>query len=203
MTKFYKYNNHAGIYKWQNKINGKCYIGQSINLGLRLRHYTYKYNNSRYNYPIYKAFRKYGIENFTLEILYDAGHADLYIKPLLNRLEIGYIEKYNAYGSTGYNQTRGGDNITISRNVEKFSEDIAKRSRSRIKETFLYDIINDKIIKCESRIEAAEIIGCSQSFLINSTRWKYSVIYKRWIAAKSKPALDEKINHYRKKQVFI
>ena len=167
---------------------------------MRLRHYTYKYNKSRYNYPIYKAFKKYGIENFTLEILYDAGPADMSIKPLLNRLEIGYIEKYNAYGSTGYNQTRGGDNITISRDVKKFSENIAKRSKSRTKETFLYDIINDRIIICESRIKAANMIGCSQSFLINSTRWKFSIIYGRWMAAKSKVALYEKINHYRFKK---
>lgn len=200
MTKFYKYNKHAGIYKWQNKINGKCYIGQSIDLGKRLRHHTYIYNHYRYKSPLYKAFQKYGIENFTLEILYDAGVADLSIKPLLNQLEIGYIEKYNSYGNTGYNQTRGGDDITISRNIEKFAKGITERSKSKIKETFLYDIKNDSIIKCESRIAAANMIGCSQSFLMNSVRWEYSVIYKRWIAAKSKTSLFEKICRYKDKK---
>lgn len=197
MTKFYKYNKHAGIYKWQNKINGKCYIGQSIDLGLRLRHHMYKYNHNRYKSPLYKAFRKYGAENFTLEILYDAGVADLSIKPLLNQLEIGYIEKYNSYGSTGYNQTRGGDNITISRDVERFSDGISERTKSRIKNTFIYDITNDKIIKCESRIEAANTIGCSQSFLINAVRLDRCIIFGRWIAAKSETALTEKISHYK------
>jgi group I intron endonuclease len=194
MTKFYKYNKHAGIYKWQNKINGKCYIGQSIDLGLRLRHHTYKYNHGRYNSPLYKAFEKYGIENFTLEVLYDAGVADISIKPLLNQLEIGYIEKYNAYGITGYNQTRGGDNITISR-----SEEVKQHNR-RTKDTFLYDMQTGWTIKCTSRINAANTIRCDVGFLICCANGMYTRIYNRWLVANSETALVEKINHYRFKK---
>ena len=29
MVDFSEYRNKAGIYKWENKINHKCYIGQS------------------------------------------------------------------------------------------------------------------------------------------------------------------------------
>jgi predicted GIY-YIG superfamily endonuclease len=60
----------SGIYMFKNLINGKQYIGSSENL--RRRFYEYfspNYlirNNSMY---ICRALRKYGLENFLLEIL--------------------------------------------------------------------------------------------------------------------------------------
>ncbi len=58
-----------GIYMIQNDINKKCYIGQSINLHKRLLHHINNSINNRYNAPIYKAFKKYGIDSFSLYIL--------------------------------------------------------------------------------------------------------------------------------------
>ncbi len=59
----------AGVYRWVNLINGKTYVGSSVNLGRRFRVYL----NLRYfikrNRILYKAFFKYGYSNFRLEIL--------------------------------------------------------------------------------------------------------------------------------------
>jgi group I intron endonuclease len=61
-----------GIYKITNKLNGNCYIGQSVDIAKRWReHIGWSSNKKRpeYEYPIYRALRKYGSENFTFEII--------------------------------------------------------------------------------------------------------------------------------------
>lgn len=56
-----------GIYKYQNKINKKVYIGQSINLKQRkMAHKSSAFNEKAkdYNSQLHQAIRKYGLENF-------------------------------------------------------------------------------------------------------------------------------------------
>lgn len=90
----------CGIYKITNKINGHSYIGQSVDVERRWRqHINFPKENSKY--PLYQAFRKYGIENFSFEIL------ELCSQEKLNDREIYYIAKYNSH-QKGYNQTAGG-----------------------------------------------------------------------------------------------
>ena len=63
----------SGIYRWVNKVNGKTYIGSSVNLQLRLeRYYRTSYiafELIRGKSLIYSAILKYGYINFQLEIL--------------------------------------------------------------------------------------------------------------------------------------
>lgn len=96
-----------GIYKIENLINNKCYIGKSSDIEKRWQYHKNRMNDSReFNKPLYKAFRKYGIDNFSFEI----------IEPLeenydicSNERERYWIKYYNSYGNTGYNATHGGD----------------------------------------------------------------------------------------------
>lgn len=102
-----------GIYKIENLINGKVYIGQSINIQERWN--EHKLINSRTSkdalkkqkYPLYLAFQKYGLENFSFEVLEECSLEELDTK------EQFYIKKYNSYidfpNSNGYNLTLGGD----------------------------------------------------------------------------------------------
>lgn len=53
-------------------------------------------------YPIHRALRKYGIENFSFSILEECKVSEL------NNKEIEWISKLNSY-EEGYNCTRGGD----------------------------------------------------------------------------------------------
>lgn len=102
-----------GIYKFENKINGKVYIGQSISLEQR---YQSHYNNHKnentqdYDTKFYRALRKYGFENFNYEILESA---DYFSKEELNEKEIKWIAYYNSY-EEGYNSNRGGFKVTES-----------------------------------------------------------------------------------------
>lgn len=58
MVDFSEYRNKAGIYKWKNKINHNCYIGQAKDLNRRLIHHFSNVKTGRYNSPLYKAVAK-------------------------------------------------------------------------------------------------------------------------------------------------
>lgn len=105
----------CGIYKIENKINGHCYIGQSIHIYYRWKQHSrraFQENDEEYNYPLYQAFRKYGLENFDFSILEECN------KEELNTKEISYIKKFDSYNN-GYNQTIGGDSSSFVKLTEK------------------------------------------------------------------------------------
>jgi group I intron endonuclease len=56
----------TGIYKITNKINGKVYIGQSINIERRWKEHI---SDKRKNSLIHLAIEKYGEKNFNFEII--------------------------------------------------------------------------------------------------------------------------------------
>lgn len=96
----------CGIYKITNLINGHCYIGQSYNIEDRWakeKNRAFNPNAKEYNTPRSQAFRKYGLENFSFEILEECNISEL------NEKEKFYIKKYNSYFE-GYNATTGGQN---------------------------------------------------------------------------------------------
>lgn len=87
------------IYKIENKINHKIYIGQSNRPEKRFREHLTK--KEGYSSLIHQAFVKYGIENFSFEIL---GWYDDY-----NEQEKYYIQKYKSLAPYGYNISPGGN----------------------------------------------------------------------------------------------
>lgn len=100
-----------GIYKITNILNNKSYIGKSEDIETRWEYHKTHYNYTKeYNKPLYRAFRKYGLENFTFEIIENLN----YNYNIADEREKYWITYYNSYGSTGYNGTLGGDGgITV------------------------------------------------------------------------------------------
>ena len=96
-----------GIYKFENLKNHKCYIGQSSNLEERYKKHYRNISDESHQEILYKAFRKYGWENFSYEILESF---EEYSLELLNNLEKKYIEQYNTLVPNGYNMIPGGSN---------------------------------------------------------------------------------------------
>jgi hypothetical protein len=93
----------AYIYKIENLINHKIYIGKTelINPEERWReHVREAGREGRKHRAIYAAMRKYGIENFSFEVLEET--------QCPNEREQDYIQEYNSYHN-GYNETLGGD----------------------------------------------------------------------------------------------
>lgn len=90
-----------GIYKITNRINGKVYIGQSVNI--QQRWYQHKSSFKNGNTLLYQAIRKYGLENFCFEIIEECPQEKL------NEKEIYWIDYYNSFNyENGYNMTPGG-----------------------------------------------------------------------------------------------
>lgn len=90
------------IYKITNKANDKSYIGQtSQHYADRWRNHTAPSVYNEFDYPLYRAMRKYGISGFSFEVLEECENENL------NDREIFFIEKYNTYHE-GYNSTLGG-----------------------------------------------------------------------------------------------
>lgn len=90
----------CGIYKITNLQNQHCYIGQSRNINNRWkRHRTTAYNpnDKGYEYPLYRAFRKYGLEIFQFKVIEECA------VDMLNEREKYWIEYYKPE----YNQTVG------------------------------------------------------------------------------------------------
>lgn len=97
----------TGIYKIQNKITNKIYIGQSVSIKDRWRNHLYfaywnDEKNHSYNYPLYRDIRELGKENFSFSLIEECDSS------LLNEREIYWISFYDSYNN-GYNQTSGGD----------------------------------------------------------------------------------------------
>ena len=82
-----------GIYKIQNLINGKVYIGQSVHIEKRWLEHSQKNKRSL----ISKAIQKYGKENFSFQILEECSQEQL------NEKENYYIRLYNCVVPNGYN----------------------------------------------------------------------------------------------------
>jgi hypothetical protein len=94
------------IYKINNNINGKIYIGQTIRtFQERFNGYKNEIKFAKKTRPIIYALRKYGIENFTFEVI---DYADT--KEELDDKERYYIKFYNsADRNFGYNIELGGN----------------------------------------------------------------------------------------------
>ena len=92
----------AYIYQITNKINGKIYIGKTERTiqerwGEHCRDYIKEQCEAR---PLYRAMKKYGLENFSIELIEETN--------IPEEREIFWIEQKGSF-KYGYNATMGGD----------------------------------------------------------------------------------------------
>lgn len=178
-----------GIYCITNKINGKCYVGQSINITERWKsHRSRPFNPkaSQYDSPFYRAIRKYGINNFIFTVLEECS------KEELDEREKFWIKKLNSYDD-GYNLTSGGSNCSTNtkltlNEVKEIKElllnssltetdiaeifEVSQRSISSINlgqtwydEQLIYPLVHNR-----KKIAKYTCIDCGAPIAVNSTR---------------------------------
>lgn len=124
------------IYIIKNNCNDKVYVGQTTtSMKQRWNHHvTSAKNNLDSSMVLYNAMRKYGVENFYIELL----EGNIVGTDLLNKREKHWIGYYNSLIPTGYNVREGG-------------EDCGRREVYKIDLT-----TNDIVTKYDSLNQAAE-----------------------------------------------
>ena len=108
----------GSIYKITNTVNGKAYIGQTIQDAEKTRIRDHLTGNG--NRILKNAVKKYGREAFTFEILHDG-----IIPEFLDTLEKEAIAKFNTLTPNGYNLRTGGGRGTS----------LSEKSRRKLSET--------------------------------------------------------------------
>lgn len=120
------------IYKVENLINGKIYIGLTIRTleARKSQHIRDALNNKDKN-VFHRALRKYGEENFKWEVIDNAETEEE-----LKEKEIYYISFYNSYihaeNSNGYNLTYGGEGTSGYKLSNESKRKIGDKSKGRI-----------------------------------------------------------------------
>lgn len=110
-----------GIYSITNLINGKKYIGQSINIENRfVRHKCELRKNRHVNRHLQASWNKYGEKNFKFNII------ETCTKESLNNRENYWINYYNTLNN-GYNLDEGGNGIS---GYKHSKEEISKMRKS-------------------------------------------------------------------------
>ena len=143
------------IYKIKNNLNNKVYIGSSIDVERRWRQHKEASINEKdhhYNYPLMIAFRQFGVDNFTFEIIDTLPDYQTMIKA-----EHNWIIKENCVVPNGYNQTDNTNSPMFDPNIAKKMSD-TKRDKygKRVSEIDL----NGNIINVwDSLAEAGEKTG--------------------------------------------
>ena len=140
------------VYQIVNSLNNKSYIGITNNIKNRFEFHRTRYNKtSKKEYiekPLYKAFRKYGIENFKFIVLYE----NLSLDEAKNK-EIELISGLKTLThENGYNVTKGGDwrsNCGENNNTAILNEqdviDIRKRIADGENIKTVYESYSDRI----------------------------------------------------------
>lgn len=98
------------IYKIEHKVNHMIYIGQTYRtFNERLAEHL----KTKRNYHVDNALRKYGVQNFYLDVLEEVEDN------LLDERERYWIEFYDCVSPKGYNNTYGGEGGKMSEHTKQ------------------------------------------------------------------------------------
>ena len=119
------------IYKFENKINGKVYIGRTDDFARRLIEHRASVKSGK-GYTLHDAIRKYGWDNFEYDIIDQAETLQEIVAK-----EYEYIVKHNSVRA-GYNSTletgAGGDNWAGRKDTPEYFEFIERVRELRLGE---------------------------------------------------------------------
>ena len=159
------------VYAITNLLNGKKYVGQTT----RTLEKRFKEHIRDFVSGIGREIRKYGVENFKLEILEKCKNIDE-----LNECEIFWIKKLNSRFPNGYNKKPGGGDFVRSffRVAKSLRQSPLKSKKfERIKELQseienlknLLLISQSQLIKVQSDLnETQKLLSVSEQKLLSS-----------------------------------
>ena len=122
-----------GVYKITNKLNGDCYIGSSKDIGKRWKNHIYLHESKgkHYEYSLYRAMRKYGIENFEFEVLELCEDSEKIM------LEQKYYKKLNPRYNSIEPNTNPMENPNVLKNHKTVCKEVWKNKSEQSKQKAL------------------------------------------------------------------
>lgn len=146
--------NTCGIYKITNLVTNESYIGLSKHIEERFKQHKRSINYLNKQEKLYQAFREYGLENFSFDIIEECPEEEL------EKQEQYWIKFYNSFNQ-GYNMTYGGDNPPNNK---------AKRIEQ-------YDLNGNKISDFDSAYDIQCQLGYSYQSILGVCHKKYNQAY--------------------------
>ena len=174
-----------GIYKIENKINGKVYIGQSKDINKRWIEHKSNLNNNRHpNKKLQNAWNSYGKDNFDFTVLEECDNN------IINDREIYWISYYDSSNrELGYNLSTGGE--ASSKGMRFSNEQKEKMSELRNPDKIIQLDLDGMVIRVwrsashasrSLNIRASSIIKCAKHdgvYQSNNYIWLYKDEYDK------------------------
>jgi len=117
----------SGIYIIKNLINGKCYVGETINVYNRIAGHRNRVGAEKHRCLIHNAIKKYGYDNFEIYVEYFPNST----KEQLWDLEEQMIIKHNTLTPNGYNICSKGRGCVGLRHSEETKIKMSKNSHTK------------------------------------------------------------------------
>ena len=172
------------IYKITNKENGLIYIGCTINsLEKRFGEHLSRCFTSEYKSKLYNSMKKYGQENFPIELIDECELSVIY------ETEKKYIESYDSYNN-GLNSTFGGEGClgyTHSPEIRQKISENTKNGNSHKGKTY-EELYGDKAD--EEREKRRLSVKNGWGSMSDDNRQKRIIKTKESIQKKSKYSID-------------
>lgn len=166
------------VYLIENIVNGKKYIGQTVDYERRVKEHQTRYKKENLKEQrsfLYRAMRKHGLENFHFSILEECSPKEL------NDLEKKYIDEYGS-AQNSYNMTAGGQNDKPNRKIAK--EDV---------------VFLRKLYQSKTKMSQEEIWKKYFEDKITFTYFRNLWRGLNWQEVMPEVFTEENINYYRKK----
>jgi len=172
------------IYLRRNKVNGKCYVGQTSDF--KRRENEWKCLNYYYaNGHICNDRAKYGLDNWTVETL-----AEVDNREDAWELEQRFINDYNTLWPNGYNLSKGGggpNGVHHSDETRQKMSEAKKGEKNYWYGKHLYDETRQKMSKAKKGKEQSEEQIKNASEARKKTIFQYTLdgeLVKIWPSAK-------------------
>jgi group I intron endonuclease len=121
ISKIYLLVMNSGIYSIENSINGKSYIGSSINIKRRwYRHLSMLRKNVHDNHYLQNAYNKYGEQSFKFKVL------ELVLPCKIKQKEQSYLNKVKFTPDLYYNINYDADRINFTQEIRMKMSNKAK-----------------------------------------------------------------------------
>lgn len=155
--------NIHGVYKIENTINGKIYIGESVKVEDRwIKHKKDLKSNNHHSHKLQRDWNEYGEESFKFELMLSIEHRDMRIvKGFCVLKEEEYIKKYDTC-KNGYNIIDSSVESTVNRKLVGVTCETIKMCEGMIKRK-TYDELEGRFINIKD-IKNNRTINNKKSF---------------------------------------